>query len=401
MSIQIQQGSWGKTEGVKLTLPEEPSFLPISVVAFLAISSLIAGGCLLHFNVNKIAAYSLLGGGGGALLVDAFVGGGLLYDKKMDERLSNLISKAKDSDPQITYLVVSWNVATLGDYSNMCFIKNKMKNGSDFSDAYHELSAGASYEASTEERAARANLFEQAFQQFGNPDIICLQESWEMKPQELEAMLPEGYSAFSYENGDGRDCTIVWNSAKFSKINHAKMHYDAEYIPTCTSAPDTIALLRDNTNGTTICVGSAHLRGFSLAYETFNEMQRGRELKSAKTGDHQARYDLETMEAVQADLYIFAGDFNVTQEHYPARLDIIRSYGYISDSKDFDPTIYDANLKESDGETPKPAKLDHIFVKAKEQSEVQIRSVDLLHTTLNDFNRPSDHLPIAAEISYR
>ena len=104
------------------------------------------------------------------------------------------------------------------------------------------------------------------------------------------------------------------------------------------------------------------------------------------------------MEGVQADLYIFAGDFNVTAEHYPARLDIIREYEYINDETDTSPTIYDANLK--DGETPKPARLDHIFVKGGKGGKVEIQNVDLPRTPLNAFNRPSDHLPIGAQVTY-
>jgi endonuclease/exonuclease/phosphatase family metal-dependent hydrolase len=360
----------------------------------------------MYFNVNTIAAWSLLGGGGG-LAIGVLISGVVIFVRHRRSEDNISVSndtknglEAEDHQSQSSYRIVSWNVATLRDYSNMCFINKKMQEGSEFLTAYNEFLNGAAYEASTEEKQARVGLFQQTFQQFGNPDIICLQETWEMKPQDLQAILPEGYSFFSYENNAGRDCTIVWNSSKFSKISHANINYDPEYIPSYNSSPDTIALLKDNTNGTTICVGSAHLRGFSLAYETFEDMRKKQELERAKTGDNQARYDLDTMDAVQADLYIFAGDFNVTTEHYQPRFDIIREHGYITDVTDSTTTIYDANLRESDGVSPKPVRLDHIFVKGREGTAVQIQSVDVGATTLNDFNRPSDHLPIGAEVTY-
>lgn len=425
--INPEQGTWERPEGVQQNQPEKPSFfemnkgtiIAVGVVAFLAIGSLVAGGVLLYFKINTIAAWSLLGGGGGVLVLDALVGGvifNIRHQKAEDGpkilRTSNgsleqvkgrdndASEVGKDGAQSSTYSVVSWNVATLRDYSNMCFINNKMQGGAEFLDAYNELLTGAPYQATEQEKLARSGLFQQAFQKFGNPDIICLQESWEMKQRELEAILPEGYSAFSYETSAGRDCTVVWNTSKFSKINHANIVYDPEYIPSFNSSPDTIVLLKDNTNGTTICVGSAHLRGFSLAYNTFEEMRKMQELHRAEAGDNQTRYDLDTMEGAQADLYIFAGDFNVTAEHYPARLDIIREYGYTNDETDSSPTIYDANLREDDGETPKPARLDHIFVKGREGSKVEIQNVDLQRTSLNAFTRPSDHLPIGAKVSY-
>ncbi len=377
--INPHQGIWNRAEEADRTHSKPSSFLwankgtilAISLVASLAIGSSVAGGLLLYFKVNTIAAGCLLGGSGGVLITDTLIGGVILFVRHR---------KGKgDNREQSSYRIVSWNVATLRDYSNMCFLKNQIQEGRQFLDAYMTLLIGDDYHVSEEEKRARVDLFQEAFGQFGNPDIICLQESWQMKPEDLEAILPEGYSTFSYENPAGRECTIAWNTAKFSKMNHANISYDPEYIRSFNSSPDTIVLLRDNTNGTTLCVGSAHLRGFALSYEVFEEELRKKELQEAQTGDNQTRYDLETMKAVQADLYIFAGDFNVTAEHYPDRLDIIREYGYITDADDSDPTIYDANLTEEDG-SPKPAKLDHIFVKGGDGSEVHIQSINLERT---------------------
>ncbi|MCC5832826.1 MAG: hypothetical protein JJU12_07275 [Chlamydiales bacterium] len=296
-----------------------------------------------------------------------------------------------------TYRVVSWNVGTTRDYSNMRFLYKEIKSGATFLDAYTKLIRNPPFHTSNDEKGERVELFQKAFKQFGNPDIICLQESWEMPSETLSTVLPSGYCYFRDPDQDG---CIAWNASKFSKLNHAKLIYNYEYIPSINSSPDTIVLLKDNIHETIICVGSAHLRGFSLAYNNiFDEKLKKLELRKAEAGDNQTRYDLNTMNAIEADLYIFTGDFNVTSNHYPARLNIIESYGYVSDLNDTSPTIFDANLKEDDKGRPKPAKLDYFFVKEGKGSVVGIKS-DALLGPLSDFNRPSDHLPIRAQITH-
>ena len=277
-----------------------------------------------------------------------------------------------------------------------------MKEGMTFLEAYKELRSGPPYNAKAKEKKARVGMFQEAFQLLGTTDIICLQESTEMQSQDLQNILPSGYSFFSYETTAGRDGTIVWNSEKFDKVAHANVTYDPTYIPLpeYCSAPDTIVLLRDRMNGTTICVGSAHLRGFSLAYNLLEKDEEQQELKKAQTGDNQTKYDLDTMDAISADLYVFAGDYNVTREHYQPRFDIIYNHAYITDIHDDNPTMYDINLKEQDGETPKPVKLDYIFVKGRKDVQVQVQHIDLQKTQLDNFNRPSDHLPIGAQVQF-
>lgn len=91
--------------------------------------------------------------------------------------------------------------------------------------------------------------------------------------------------------------------------------------------------------------------------------QKTLELQQAERGNHQARFDLETMKGCQSDIYIFAGDFNTTREHYPDRLSIIENEGYVTDLSDTHATILDANLTETDG-APKTVKLDYIYAKS-------------------------------------
>lgn len=265
--IHSLHGTWEPSEGTQQDQLGKPhlnkgTISAVCCVAFLAIGSLVAGGVLLYFKINTIAAVSLLGGGGGILILDALVGGVILYlhhqktkdgskiptsnghSEQVNGRDNDNSEADKDGAQSSTYSVVSWNVGTLRDYSNMCFINNKMQCGAKFLDAYNELLTGAPYHATEQEKLARTGLFQQAFLQFGNPDIICLQESYQMKQEELKAILPEGYSNFSYETSSaGRNCTVVWNTSKFSKISHANIFYDPEYIPSFNSSPDTIILL--------------------------------------------------------------------------------------------------------------------------------------------------------------
>lgn len=385
--------------------------IAITGIALLAIASLVAGGLLFHYNINFIAAYSyasysLLGVGGGLLVADLIAGMIIyIFDQKPENNLlSNelIIEKRPLEKENIlrvdgSYHIVTWNVGTKRDYSNMCCIKNKMNSGTSFVDAFDKR---LEIEATREESKNRVAIFKNAFSQFNNPDIICLQETWQMQPKALQDLLPKGYTHYSCQDKNcDHDCTIVWNSEKFVKQDEAELNYPQDcLVSPLASAPDTILLLKDTTNGMTICVDSAHLKGFSLAYDTL--LTKNEELDKAKKGDNQARYDLATMDQVQADLYVFAGDFNVTRQHYCHRLHIIEKHGYITDLLDTKPTIYDVNLKEENN-NPKAAKLDHIYAKGGKNVQVEIKETILQRTELNNFNdRPSDHIPIGAKVSY-
>ncbi len=327
---------------------------------------------------------------------------GLRITKFAHSAMGGIKNIFKDPEKNIegSYRIVSWNVATLRDYSNLRSLHNNMKEGREFFEAYQKTLNDAVYQATPQDIDKRERLFKKAFLRFENPDILCLQETAEMGVDDFQKILPDDYSFFSYENRDGKECTIVWNSTKFTKIDHADLSYDAEYISSINSSPDTIALLRD-ADKTLVCVASAHLRGFSLNYEALEETLKQQQLRAAAAGDHQTEYDLETMKrASEADVYVFAGDFNATPQHYPPRFNIIQRHGYITDGADTDPTIYDANLKEADEMTPTCVKLDYIFAKGREKVQVRVQQLDLQRTDLGVFNRPSDHLPVAAQVQF-
>ncbi len=427
----------------------------ISGVAFVIIGSLVSAGVLIHLDINTIAQWSLLGVSGGTFLVSMAVGGVVhcLKCQKPEEEPTSVDSpkiEAKQAIPSSPYRMVTWNVATLADYGGLRAERRRREKSQDPDDyaqlqqqldglpakrnetfnsytlQLNALKTDDTLEQSDKDmkiqelrdkraeivrteqeqkkslsdrsnsilQNERTTLFKDAFTQFGNLDFGCLQESDHMDEEQLEAILPEGYSFYSceYEVGDKtkkimtHTSTLFWNTAKFDRVNTANMDP--------RSSKDAIVLLQDKENGTTICVGSGYLKGFNLA-----DSDEGKSA-GAIHGDKDTSYDLKTMDLVKADLYVFAGDFNVTQEHYPARLDIIREHGYTNDASDMNPTVHDANLKEEDGKTKKAVKLDYIFAKGGEGAKVEIRSSRVVGHDLEDYvNRPSDHLPVKGTIT--
>src|ERR1700722_2856852 len=335
------QGSWSPRIEENQVVPSfleanKNKMIVITVVAAVAISALVAGGLLLYFKVNTIAALSLMGGGG-ALTMGNLIGGVVIYvrhqrpssDAEMNQRVAEKNpSEERGQKVKGTHKikVVSWNVGTRGDYGNMCHLKQRVKffmgkneregafvdiGNNIFEDvgffiaeeattekkaltkeealweAWQEVSTSGGYDTTQEEENARMGIFQHAFEQFDNPDIICLQESHQIeKEKDWERILP-GYTVFTYARYHECNCTIAWKSAQFSKVDQAKIMYDPDYIPSSSSAPDTIVLLKDNANGTTICVGSAHLCGFSLAYETLEGEEKEANLQQARAGDNQ------------------------------------------------------------------------------------------------------------------
>ena len=223
-----------------------------------------------------------------------------------------------------SYKIVSWNLGTRKDYSNICFIKHELNRvetrwkiaiavailalglflvcgllyyfqqdllsrvaacggialmlgdavvvavilskwkgrAARVSKAYQELHSSGElqlgYTTTLKEQQDRTRIFQKAFRQFGNPDIMCLQGTEEMSSEDLINILPKGYTFFrneKEEDGVEDKTTVVWNAQKFSKVGHT------------VDAYNTIILLEDGINGATICVANAHLPSFSLAYE--------------------------------------------------------------------------------------------------------------------------------------
>jgi endonuclease/exonuclease/phosphatase family metal-dependent hydrolase len=362
----------------------------MAIVIFLCVVCFIAGGIIISFN-NYNGWFLIIIGG--SFLVPAFITSVCGYKTH---------SKSK------IYTILSWNVGTISDFSKMCYMRDALKNHEMFNHfdyKPHHPKANKDY---------RNDLFNGAFEEM-EPDIICLQEIWQLTSKDFQDMLPLGYGAFAYQNQNGMDCAVCWNANKFTMIAKAEMTrppstYDirgttlSDIISISQSefpsldhntlreftnrAPDTIVLLHDKSNDVSICVASVHLKGFSLDYNNLPGKQY--ELKKAKIGDEQTVYNLDVMKLVKADGYIFAGDMNVTQQHYPARLDIIRQSGYITND-DISPTIYDSNLKESDGFTPQFVKLDHIFVKGASHVDTEL--------VCDSSKWISDHFPISAKIT--
>ncbi len=382
ISAATKSGSWVPLVDSSDVRARWNRTLGVVAVALVAIGSFVAG-TLLRSRDSRLGWY-LIGAGGALAVSDLIVMGYLVYQRHA--------FNMRHQNRQGNYHVVSWNVAAWSDYSNICAMKREMGKNQTFTAARDALLTGTFQRASHEEREERRQIFRRAFQQFGNPDIICLQESSELDRNYLTSVLPPGYAFFSYQNESGRECTLVWKAAKFALDHYAQLTYDPEQIRSFNSNPDTIGLLRDRTNGAQICVGSIHLRGFSLAAPVPDK---------ALAGDNQARYTLDTMAGIQADVYIFAGDLNATREHYLNRFQIIEQHKYNTDEADVAPTIYDASLKESDNKTPKAVKLDYIFARGSDRTQVQIHQAPLQNVPLMQFaERASDHLPVAATIQF-
>src|ERR1700733_2164273 len=400
--MTIQKGRWVFSEPNPTLLP--PTFAEVhkgkvvTAIALLVIASLavVAGSLLFYYKMHTltawsykthtITAWSLLIGGGGTFVITAFTGGIALYLRKRSTNTKAVTSRtsmnALDAQPQvggdIKYSIVSWNMATLGNYPNILYIREAMKNGLTYQEAMKALLATPNDQVLSEHTLTlkvkweRTQMFRNAFSDFGKPDILCLQGTGDMKESDLKEILRNGYTSFTYDDKDKKhDCTVVWNAAKFTKIGHAKLTSSHRLMP------DTIVLLKDNANGATICVCSAHLVD-------------SRQMRQPKGGDAQTRYLLATMEAIPANLYLF----NSTREHDPARLDTLEELGYNTYLNDVEPTTYDSNLKDKNG-CPMPARLDDVYSKGG-----KMRKAYLQRTLLSSSNRPSDHLPIAAEVSF-
>ncbi|MCP5469099.1 MAG: endonuclease/exonuclease/phosphatase family protein [Chlamydiales bacterium] len=316
------------------------------------------------------------------------------------------------SHAQNKYTVVSWNVGTIRDFARMCFVEQRKRDHGighaqqeyrrkeeayvkavgdlrvnmhfappDKSEAARQSlnrKMGAHRYVDSEGLQRRSQLFQRSFSQLGNPDIICLQEAWQLEDYVLRSILPPGY-AFSRKSGD--DGVVVWNSAKFDMAQCVDVTYASN------RNPSTIIILKARDSSATICVASAHLAGFSLAF--------GEEgAKGVEEGDLQIEADLKTMATTRADLYLYAGDLNTPSALYSRRHEIAKGRGYVFDTAE-EPTVYDFNLRREDGITSMPVRLDYICAKG---GKVEPRPLEGVH--LDNFNRPSDHIPISAVVSF-
>lgn len=414
MAINPLAGSWTNLPGnfikKEVGFSNKTIFIA-TIIAIFAIGATVAGSILFDRKIQPTLAKSLLGSGGGILGLEILLGMISLIRQNLanrpnyqariphrDQVKTEDPSTAQATNKQPGYTILSWNIGVSRDFDKLCATKHKMSDdGLTFAQAYKNLDP--TYQASSTENEDRFALFAETFQNFsqscGTPDFICLQESWEIeKLHALPRVLPQGYASTN-SNGQA-DCVVAWNTSKFTLLGQATLDYDPNYVATMNSSPDTVVLLQDNETGMTICVGSAHLRGMSLTdIVSSKDTTKAEALERAQAGDNQARYDLATMQKVKAHLYIYAGDFNATREHYPLRLQLLENEGYVSDQSDTTPTIYDSNLVTAE-QLPMAVKLDHIYAKG---GNVQVQALHPL-TQLDNPNRASDHLPIGAVVTF-
>lgn len=362
----------------------------ITLTALFAISLLAAGGGLFYFKVNTIAAWVLIGSGG-VVAIGEIIVVVLFVCNNQREKKSTMLREENEPSPSTknsSYHIISWDLSNEFDLGNLSSVNIKIENENRWTQAPNE--SGRTY---LKNYMKRLTLFKEAFQDFGQPDILCLQNCGWMYKGDLKDSIPPGYDYFAFNQGNLFEShnAIAWNAEKFSKLSHASLDYRTGDFDVYTElpTPDIIVLLEDKINSTRICVDSACLyRDFSLA-------------SCALVGNTQARYDLDTMNEVDADLFVVAGNYNATKEHCPRRFEIIQdSHHYITDENDTIPTVFDENLKKSDG-SPLPVKKDHIYVRAREKADVEIKQEHPPSPKLGDLRLPSTHLPIGARIIYK
>jgi exonuclease III len=296
---------------------------------------------------------------------------------------------------EVSIRLLSWNIGTQRDFANMAYIKNKLAKGHSLAEAFSDLIKETLPDPTEDELKSRLALIRQVIEKQGHLDLLCLQESWQIK--NLKDILPETFSFFIYKNKDGYDGAVCWKKDDFRFLSHADLDYQQAMPEALDAAPDTLVLLQHIPSNAKICVVSSHLRGFSLSSA---QALGGQNQKKAVDGDNQAIYNLNTLNKIPADLFVYAGDVNTTRDIYTKRLALLHQAGYVTDEDDKAPTIYDASLKESDQKTPKAVKLDYVFIRpgAVENASVQTQAA----TPIQDFSlRPSDHVPVMASLRFK
>lgn len=223
----------------------------------------------------------------------------------------------------------------------------------------------------------RKQMLRDIFEKHLKHDIICLQEANEIDPD----MFPEGYNVRIARNPWSKNA-IVWKKDRFKcqKIIGNRLQ---RAFAVC---------LQDKKTGREIAVASAHLQGCDPFIPRINE---GRENYDCTPGDSQLGLLLTTLEQEFPDQIKLIGmDANVTALH--PRLYLLKDLGYQVDySKCIGPTC-------TNPYQILDTKIDWIALKQGKETDtavVENLSVEGIH--LNEIeNNPSDHLPIAAKISY-
>lgn len=401
----------------------------------------IGGGLYLHLQINTHAnwfaahaGWFMVGGAGSFFVADIItLAVAYRHAKKQANRFIEdnnqkiiIENREIDTNKEISYNVVSWNIASLDDYARIVqyreHLQNQEKNRQNYVKANQELSEQKPRALEENDFTQRKNMFKQQFFAFAaeGADIICLQESREITNNSkmagvenyLESILPENYGCFSCKDRNGdNECTIIFNQQKFDLIAYANLVYDinVNQYGVWRNTPNTLILLKDKENGTTICVASTHLQGFALNYKDYSEeseeegKRKQQEKRKSIAGEFQLQYELNTIKGVTelnetVDLFLYMGDFNVPFQDSSQRFTILNYYHYKT-YKCTQPTFLSGDLKDKNDRGPLPVKLDYIYAKGGKNYQMDIKNNDNNNEEkIYNFDRPSDHLPVRAKV---
>lgn len=218
---------------------------------------------------------------------------------------------------------------------------------------------------------ARQDMFAKIFHRHLMQDILCLQET-----EYLDAnMLPSHLELL--KNSRKNPDAIAWNKSRFVLV---------EVIGSLAQDRAFAVKLKDKATEKTILVASGHLTGCDPF--KVQEMANGK-LDSTK-GDEELKTIIGKLKECDADYRIIGMDANVTALH--PRLRALKENGYRLDVENFmEPTCSNPYVVLN-------TRLDWLAVEGK---DVSITNIPLLSVGLNNhLTNPSDHKPIAAEISY-
>lgn len=367
-------------EGLRWVRVSQPRLSPyaksVIVASFFAIAAiaLIAVGKYLRVrsdNPLKTPGWILMGVGGAVGLIEAIV----------------LFIRYNRKPTNFSYTITSYNMGTFNDFRNVTAARDFVSTGGAPAAAMPHVDANPPPTIPSRLRGeynlARARLLRGTFEesQKAGADFICLQENGEF---DVRSSLPANY----YSCTSGATSLIAWDNTKFQLLAYADFTYDSARMG-ITNSSDTILLFQDRQQGVRLCITSAYLRAYNLAEPRVDHAARG---------DYQTDFNLYAMSRVEADVYIFAGDFNVPRPCTSStRLTQLLEARYVTDVEDNAPTIFDANLRDGAG-LALPVKLDHIYARG---AGVGIQSHPVSTQTLDNFDRASDHLPVGAVVSLR
>jgi hypothetical protein len=363
-------GRWGTIESnfVKSRWEKAQPFALI-LVAIGVLGALGYGGWRVYrYGWGDRAAQALLGSSGSVIVVALLV--------KMACRRQ-------------TIRIASWNVGTANDGHNMAFALASQMAGAKAMRHVKETRFQG-FDARAVATARQPRLQEKMAELAANHcDVICLQETGDKNDSYLGALVPPGFGflRLQQDNIVRAATAIVWNPRRVRPIAAATLTYEASMGHT---DPDVIIAF-ETKKGIRFTVCSSHCRGFNLAQPSE---------RSVASGDYQTIYNVKTMDQMRSRVHFefYAGDLNTRSvDSVARRISYLNENGFTTTPDENDhPTIFDANLVDAQGD-PLPVRLDHGYLRHGRRA-VSLSSVPVSTQSLENLDRPSDHIPIGFDV---